>query len=88
MGIQLSKENIQIVKEKTDIKKVKKKSDRKWFFRKGVTGDYIHYFNKRMLKNISKLEKNAGIVDQLFYFILFELRNIVKSGLIKLFNLR
>jgi hypothetical protein len=74
LNLPVSQDKIDTIIEANSIKKVREKSDRKWFFRKGQIGDYKNYMTPAILKDIQKLEKKSNVFDTIIFYILFELR--------------
>lgn len=81
IGIELSDDDLQRIKSETDIKKIKEKSNRKWFFRKGDIGDYKNHFTQAILKDIERLSEKPSMISKLSYFMIFEIRLELRSFL-------
>jgi len=79
VGKKLTNKEIQNIREKTSIKNIRKKTKKKWFFRKGEIGDYINYFNKSMLNDINKISKKISLFDKLIYYLIIELHFLLSK---------
>ncbi len=79
LNIPLNNDEIIKIKEDTNINKVKKLSNRKWFFRKGEIGEYGDFFSKKMLKDLSNLEEKIGFFDKILLLV-FEIRVMIRRN--------
>jgi len=74
LGVGINDQEIREIIEQNSIKKVREKSDRKWFFRKGEIGDYKNYLTPSMEKDLERIQHKTGVLDKIGYYFIFELR--------------
>lgn len=74
LGVTIGEEEIKRIIELNSIKKVREKSDRKWFFRKGEIGDYKNYLTPSIEKDLERTMRKINFLDKIGYYLIFELR--------------
>ncbi|PIB23020.1 sulfotransferase domain-containing protein [Maribacter sp. 4G9] len=74
LGVSINDEEIKRIIELNSIKKVREKSDRKWFFRKGEIGDYKNYLNHSIERDLERMRRKTNYLDKIGYYLIFEFR--------------
>lgn len=74
LGVTINEKQIKDIIEANSIQKVRERSDRKWFFRKGELGDYKNYLTPSMEKDLERIMNKTNPVDEIGYYLIFELR--------------
>lgn len=82
------------VQEETKIKSLRGNSiqkglnEEKWFYRKGIVGDWENYFDERMLNKVSLIKQNnISYGEKVTYAIKFQFRLMIKYFLYRYFPL-
>ncbi|WP_224483070.1 sulfotransferase domain-containing protein [Robertkochia aurantiaca] len=74
LGVNPDTLDLESIIENTSLNKVREKSDRKWFFRKGKIGDHKNYLTGKMEADLKKLESGFNLFEKAGYYLMFELR--------------
>lgn len=76
LDIELPDEKIREIIEENSLERTRARSHRKWFFRKGEVGDYKNFLSPSMERDLERIEKRIGVLDDIVYYFLFDLRYI------------
>ena len=90
--LEVKKINIDNIILETDIEnlrsnyKSKKLNEEKWFFRKGIVGDWKSYFDESMISKVDDIKNGRiTILERIIFFIVFSFRLQIKYFLYKFF---
>lgn len=74
LGVVIDDKQIEDIIETYSLKKVRERSERKWFFRKGEVGDYKNYLTPSIEKDLERITRKTNFVGKIGYYLIFELR--------------